>query len=619
MDFLRRLSRGIALVFRDDVGLFKRFPRLGISVAGIALVPALYSLIYLSSVWDPNARTQALAVAIVNQDAGISYQGQQANVGRDLVANLKAGGVFGYRDMADPAAARAAVHSGALTFAIVIPPDFSAQAVPGAQPGAGQVTVILSEGNNFTSAGIARRFAAELGHKVNETLNEKRWTLVLATASGSSESLGKLKDGVAALKAGAEQLKAGSRQYSGAADQLADGFKQAGAGVRTMAAKLPADADLQAFKNGQQQLAAGQRELGKGLEQLEGGAEKLTAGAGRMRDETKNILIVGGKISRGAGEIAAGGAQLTEGLGKARGANTQLAQGAAQLEAAGGKLADGMGALGGGIRTLAAKLPADTQLDAFSAGGHKLADGSARLASGIALLEASLPASVGKLDGSARGLAESVAPKLDVLAPVANNGSAFAPNMVAVALWIGAVMTAYLFNLRLILTEHAGTPKLARGLGKFGVPALVVLLQAFLCLLMVVFGLGIQVPEIGTFALSMGLASLVFLAMVYALLRLFGEAGKLLAVLLLTVQLAAGGGVIPIELSGGFFQAVHAWLPFTWVVQAFRASLFGAYDHAWLQAWGLVMLGGVVALLLASFVGRWKVVPLADYRPGIEV
>lgn len=619
MPYPRRLLLSTASIFRADLALFRRFPRLGVSVGAIALVPALYALIYLSSVWDPNARTNALPVALVNQDAGITYQGQSANVGAELVQTLTRAGLFGYTTLQDPEAARAAVHRGQLAFAVIIPKDFSANAVPGASPGAGKVTVVLSEGNNFTSAGFAKRFAVELGHKVNETLNEKRWGLVLATASGSSKSLGQLKEGVAALHAGARQLRSGAQQYSTAAGQLAGGFKQAGGGVRTMAGHLPADADLQAFKAGHQQLAAGERELGKGLQQLEAGAGKLTAGAGRLRDETRNILIVGGKISAGAGELAAGGAQLTEGLAKARAANTQLAQGATQLEAASDKLADGMGTLGSGIRTLATKMPDDATLDAFAAGGHRLSEGSGKLLSGIALLEASLPAGVGQLDGSAKGLADSVEPALEVLAPVANNGSAFAPNMVAVALWIGAVMTAYLFNLRILLASHAGAPRLARSLGKFGVPALVVLLQVLVCLLMVVFGLGVQVPNVGSFVLTMAVASLVFLAMVFALLRVFGEAGKLLAVLLLTLQLAAGGGVIPIELSGGFFQAVHGWLPFTWVVQAFRASLFGAFDGTWLQAWGMVLAGGAVALLLATLVGRWKMVELPDYRPGIEV
>ena len=88
--------------------------------------------------------------------------------------------------------------------------------------------------------------------------------------------------------------------------------------------------------------------------------------------------------------------------------------------------------------------------------------------------------------------------------------------------------------------------------------------------------------------------------------------------LFLTLQLSAGGGVIPIELSGGLFQTVHAWLPFTWVIRAFRASLFGAYDQGWAFAMAIIVLAGAVSLLLATFVGRWRFVPDAQHRPGIE-
>ena len=182
-----------------------------------------------------------------------------------------------------------------------------------------------------------------------------------------------------------------------------------------------------------------------------------------------------------------------------------------------------------------------------------------------------------------------------------------------------AVMAAYLFNLNLVPASLAHEPRLALAVGKFVVPASVTVLQTALAYLMLVFGLGVQAPSSVNLLLTMVVASWVFLAMLFALLRVFGEASKLLAVLLLTLQLAAGGGVIPVELSGGLFQTVHHWLPFTWVVKAFRVSLFGAYDHGWAQAWGTVILAGCAALLLAAFVGRWKVVPDADYRPGIEI
>ena len=64
---------------------------------------------------------------------------------------------------------------------------------------------------------------------------------------------------------------------------------------------------------------------------------------------------------------------------------------------------------------------------------------------------------------------------------------------------------------------------------------------------------------------------------------------------------------------------MHAWLPFTWVVKALRASLFGAFDHGWLSAWLELMLIGALALLLASLVRHWQTVPAADYKPGIEI
>lgn len=606
-------------IAKDELALFKRFPRLILAAFAVSLVPALYALIYLSSVWDPNLKTNALPVALVNLDAGITYQGHAINVGAEVAKNLKNKGTFGFQESQDADAAAQAVRSGALSFAIIIPKDFSQQAVPGALAGGGKIRVILSEGNNYSAAGLAKRFAVELGHQVNETLNEKRWSLVLDTAQGAQKSLSQLKAGVTQLRQGAQALSTGAQQYSGAATQLATGVKQIGAGVTQMDAKLPNDADLAALKQGNQQLLTGQRELGKGLEQLQTGAKSLADGANQMREQTAGIPLVGDKISKGAAQLASGGTQLSDGLGKAREVSGKLASGGAQLADATGKLADGMSALGGGIRTLKSKLPEDSKLDAFSQGGQSLAQGSAKLLAGIELLDAAIPNGVNSPDGSARGLANSVEPEVEILAPVANNGTAFAPNMVSVALWVGAVMTAYLFNMRLILQAHATASGMAKALGKYSAPAVVVLIQALFAFLMLIFGLGVKAPHALSFLLTMMVASLVFLGMVFALLRMFGDVGKLLAVLLLTLQLAAGGGVMPIELSGDFFRAVHDWLPFTWVVKAFRASLFGAFDNGWVQAWLTVMIAGVVAFLLSSFLGRWKVVAEENYLPSIEV
>ena len=616
--YLALVVRSAAAVARDEFALFRRFPRLGVAALAICLVPALYALIYLSSVWDPNDKTNDMPVALVNLDQGFSYQGRIANVGADVTAELIKSEKFGFRTMADEQQARQGVRTGKLAFAVVIPRDFSAGAVPGVRAGGGKVTVVFSEGNNYTSAGFARRFAVDLGHQVNEALNEKRWEQVLVSADGSGKSLDRLRAGVAQLRSGASALNEGVVRYSNASAQLATAFKQAGSGLRSVEAKLPGEAELKTFRAGTQRLAARQRELGSGLEQLQAGARKLTDGAGQLRDESAGIPFVGERVAAGAAAIAAGGSELTDGLTGALDANARLARGAERVDAGAEKLLGGVAALGEGLRTMSEKLPEDNRLDAFVASGRTLANAAGKLRAGVALVDDVLPAPPKKFDASARGLADSVEPALEVVAPVANNGSAFAPNMVALALWLGAVMAVYLFNLRLVLSRHAGAPAAAKALGKFALPALLVLLQAGLVLLMLVFGLGVAVPNYPSFALCMVSAALAFLAMAFLLLRAFGEAGKLFAVLLLTLQLAAGGGVLPIELSGDFFQAVHDWLPFTWAIKSLRASLFGAFDGDWVHAWRVVVGSGAASLLLATLVGRWKGVELADYRPGIE-
>jgi putative membrane protein len=338
-----------------------------------------------------------------------------------------------------------------------------------------------------------------------------------------------------------------------------------------------------------------------------------------LQEETAGLPFVGEKIAESAGAIAAGGKQLSEGLGATQDANTQMVRGAARIEEGTARLTEGMGQLADTLRTLAERLPEDDRLDAFVRGGDELVRAAAKLSAGIALVESALPVTAGKLDGSARGLADSVEPVLEVLAPVPNNGSAFAPNMIAMALWLGAVMAVYLFNMHLLSEAHAQATPLAKSLGRYALPALLVLLQTVLIVLVLILALGVVVPDYPSFILIVIIAGQTFLAIVLLMLRAFGEVGKLIVILLLTLQLAAGGGVMPIELTADVFRAVHDWLPFSWVIKALRASLFGAYDGGWLRPWLELAMIGLCALLLSSLLGSWKLVPEQDYRPAIEV
>ena len=634
-------------IARVEAHLFWRYPKLLLAAAAVVLIPALYVLIYLTSVWDPAARTGDLPVALVNLDQGFVYRQQAFNVGHDVVARLTSKPMFGYVEVASEQEARRLVRQGALAFALIVPADFSSNAVPGAKAGAGKLVVFTSEGNSYPSAGLARRFADDLGREVNQRLNEQRWELVLADADGSQRSIQQLHEGLLRLHQGAVELANGAGQTAHGAEtlatgvnrseqgvsQLATGAKELSAGLRTMADKRPRYSDLKRLDDGAQALVAGHEELGKGLVQLQQGAQRLQLGINGFRDEAADSLFVTTRVIQGLDQLGDGVSGLDNGLKTANTAHQKLTDGAGQLSTGVNALTAGVRSMNDGLRSMVRQLPDETRLDelvrgsaslgngahALKGGTQQVAQGAQHLAGGLAVLEGALPVSIRKMEGNAQGLATSVLPAMEVAAPVTNNGSGFAPNIIPGALWLGANLAVFLIQLRLLPLFAAELSPAARLVGKMLVPAGLVLLQAVLVWAAMLWVLNMAVHDALALFLTVGVASLTFLAIVFALTRALGDAGKALALVFLAVQLSSSGGVMPVELSGGLFALISPYMPITWVVKALKASLFGAFEGNWLHPLLWVMLAGGLACLLACFIGRWRYVKLVAMRPVLDL
>ena len=63
-------------------------PKLWITIIGVSLIPALYNLIFLSSMWNPYGNVKHLPVAVVNKDPSASFQNKTLNIGHDMVDNM---------------------------------------------------------------------------------------------------------------------------------------------------------------------------------------------------------------------------------------------------------------------------------------------------------------------------------------------------------------------------------------------------------------------------------------------------------------------------------------------------------------------------------------------------
>ncbi len=75
-------------MFKEWKAIFKK-PTFIIVMIGISLIPALYNIIFLSSMWDPYGQLSELPVAVVNNDKEATYNGNTMAIGKDMVSNLE--------------------------------------------------------------------------------------------------------------------------------------------------------------------------------------------------------------------------------------------------------------------------------------------------------------------------------------------------------------------------------------------------------------------------------------------------------------------------------------------------------------------------------------------------
>ncbi|MDM5230284.1 YhgE/Pip domain-containing protein [Lysinibacillus pakistanensis] len=430
--------------------------------------------------------------------------------------------------------------------------------------------------------------------------------------------LNTLNDKQQQISSGAASIAENAGALNGAANQLTSGSAKVEAGITAlsnqlqgMMASMPEE-QAAVLKQTLAELQAGSASVHNGLNSLSAGTEKLQAGANQVSSGATQIAAGQAEVLAGANTLTAKSNALVEGAKGLQAGNTTLAAKLGELNAGvktavtGSKtlasglneLANGTTTLNQGTSTLASKSGELAQ------GSATLADGSTELADGTSTLS-------GKL-GEASEKANEVHANKDtydmVGSPVQvdkesvnhvpNYGTGFAPYFISLGLFVGALLISIVFPL----VEPAIRPKngAAWFTSKVSVLAFVGLIQTILTVVIVKWGLGLEVNNLGYFILTALLTSYVFLALIQMLVSIFGDPGRFIAIVVLILQLTTSAGTFPLELIPSPLQVFNKLLPMTYTVQAFKSSISTGDMTFLMQNYG-VLLGFLVAFLAITF------------------
>ena len=186
------------------------------------------------------------------------------------------------------------------------------------------------------------------------------------------------------------------------------------------------------------------------------------------------------------------------------------------------------------------------------------------------------------------------------LYPLNAYGSAMSPLFINLTLWIGVFMLMVIMHIEVDDEEIRNLTIAQRFLGRGILFALMVSMQAIVCVTGCLF-LGVQAVNVPALYITAVACSLTYLAIQYTLSTTLQHVGKGLCVILVFVQIPGATGLYPVELTTSFFQAVYPIFPFTYGINAMRECICGFYGNMWLAFMGVLALFFVVFLLIGTF------------------
>ena len=352
-------------MFKEWKAIFKK-PTFIIVMIGISLIPALYNIIFLSSMWDPYGQLSDLPVAVVNNDKEASYNGNSMSIGKDMVSNLKENKTLDFH-FVDEDEGKKGLEDGDYYMVVTLPSDLSEKAasILTDHPEQMQIDYQTSSGHSFIASKMSDSAMTQLKQNVSTNVTET-YTKAL---------FNKMVD----LKDGMSQAASGSKKLTDGANQLVAGSQTLTTNLHSLAASSLT------FSNGTEQFT-------KGLSSYVSGVEQLHLGLGNFNSGLVTYTGAVSQLDSGLGQLSSKSPELVKGINQLYTGVESYTGGVSQLNAGLNQFSSGVSAYTNGVGNLAT-------------GANQLSNQSAtlrmrveQLSEGIQQLSSKLDASSGKKD-----------------------------------------------------------------------------------------------------------------------------------------------------------------------------------------------------------------------------
>ena len=298
-----------------------------IVLVALILIPSIYTVVFLGSMWDPYGNSGDLPVAVVNRDKAVEYNDKKLDVGDQLVKKLKDNDSLDFH-FVNSKEANKGLKNGDYYMVITIPSNFSKNATTllDKNPKKMVLNYTTNPGTNYVASKMDDSAIAKIKAEVSASVTKTYAETIFS-------SIGTMSDGFAEASDGTQQLSDGMTQ-------LEDGNKTISDNLKVLASSSLT------FKDGTNALTKGLKSYTDGVVTVNNGIYQLKDGVGTLGSATPTL-------AKGINDLNTGARTLSKGVNDYTAGVSQAAEGANQLVANNTTLNEGVSSLGKGVQSLA--------------------------------------------------------------------------------------------------------------------------------------------------------------------------------------------------------------------------------------------------------------------------